>query len=127
MRLLQKNRDIKINAPIGSAEFGRLIKDAYIDNTIDEAVFLEDDLYDSLTRYDEIEDSISKLKVEKDIIAHTIMNSMKEYEVAYVKERKITWKKSSRVTFDSKKFKEDEPEVYEKYCRVNNNRVFKIK
>lgn len=127
MRLLKNSKSIKINAPIGSAEFGRLIKDAYIDNTIDEAVFLEDDLYDSLTRYDEIEDSISKLKVEKDIIAHTIMNSMKEYEVAYVKERKITWKKSSRVTFDSKKFKEDEPEVYEKYCRVNNNRVFKIK
>lgn len=127
MRLLKNSKSVKINAPIGSAEFGRLIKDAYIDNTIDEAVFLEDDLYDSLTRYDEIEDSISKLKVEKDIIAHTIMNSMKEYEVAYVKERKITWKKSSRVTFDSKKFKEDEPEVYEKYCRVNNNRVFKIK
>ncbi len=127
MRLLKNSRSVKINAPIGSAEFGRLIKDAYIDNTIDEAVFLEDDLYDSLTRYDEIEDSISKLKVEKDIIAHTIMNYMKEYEVAYVKERKITWKKSSRVTFDSKKFKEDEPEVYEKYCRVNNNRVFKIK
>lgn len=127
MRLLKNSRNVKINAPIGSAEFGRLIKDAYIDNTIDEAVFLEDDLYDSLTRYDEIEDSISKLKVEKDIIAHTIMNSMKEYEVAYVKERKITWKKSSRVTFDSKKFKEDEPEIYEKYCRVNNNRVFKIK
>lgn len=127
MRLLKNSKSVKINAPIGSAEFGRLIKDAYIDNTIDEAVFLEDDLYDSLTRYDEIEDSISKLKVEKDIIAHTIMNSMKEYEVAYVKERKITWKKSSRVTFDSKKFKEDEPEIYEKYCRVSNNRVFKIK
>ena len=93
MRLLQKNKNIKINAPIGSAEFGRLIKDAYIDNTIDEAVFLEDDLYDSLTRYDEIEDSISKLKVEKDVIEHNIMGLMKEHEIAYIKERKVTWKK----------------------------------
>lgn len=127
MRLLGKSKEEKINAPVGSAEYGRLVKEAYIDNTINEAKFLSDDLYDSISRHDEIIDTISKLKVEKDIIEHTIMGLMKENEIAYIKERKITWKKTSRVSFDTKLFKLEEPELYEKYCRVSNNRLFKIK
>ena len=127
MRLLGKSKEEKINAPVGSAEDGRLVKEAYIDNTINEAKFLSDDLYDSISRHDEIIDAISKLKVEKDIIEHTIMGLMKENEIAYIKERKITWKKTSRVSFDTKLFKLEEPELYEKYCRVSNNRLFKIK
>ena len=105
MRLLGKSKEEKINAPVGSAEYGRLVKEAYIDNTINEAKFLSDDLYDSISRHDEIIDAISKLKVEKDIIEHTIMGLMKENEIAYIKERKITWKKTSRVSFDTKLFK----------------------
>ena len=127
MRLLGKSKEEKINAPVGSAEYGRLVKEAYIDNTINEAKFLSDDLYDSISRHDEIIDAISKLKVEKDIIEHTMMGLMKENEIAYIKERKITWKKTSRVSFDTKLFKIEEPELYEKYCRVSNNRLFKIK
>ena len=127
MRLLGKSKEEKINAPVGSAEYGRLVKEAYIDNTINEAKFLSDDLYDSISRHDEIIDAISKLKVKKDIIEHTIMGLMKENEIAYIKERKITWKKTSRVSFDTKLFKLEEPELYEKYCRVSNNRLFKIK
>ena len=127
MKLLGKSKEEKINAPVGSAEYGRLVKEAYIDNTINEAKFLSDDLYDSIYRHDEIIDAISKLKVEKDIIEHTIMGLMKENEIAYIKERKITWKKTSRVSFDTKLFKLEEPELYEKYCRVSNNRLFKIK
>ena len=127
MKLLGKSKEEKINAPVGSAEYGRLVKEAYIDTTINEAKFLSDDLYDSISRHDEIIDAISKLKVEKDIIEHTIMGLMKENEIAYIKERKITWKKTSRVSFDTKLFKLEEPELYEKYCRVSNNRLFKIK
>ena len=127
MRLLEKSKEEKIMAPVGSGEYGRLVKEAYIDNTINEVKFLSDDLYSSLSRYDEIVDEISKLKVEKDIIEHTIMGLMKENEIAYIKDRKITWKKTSRVSFDNKLFKIEEPELYEKYCRVSNNRLFKIK
>ena len=127
IRLLGKSKEEKINAPVGNTQYGRLVKEAYIDNTINEAKFLSDDLYDSISRHDEIIDAISKLKVEKDIIEHTIMGLMKENEIAYIKERKITWKKTSRVSFDTKLFKLEEPELYEKYCRVSNNRLFKIK
>lgn len=125
-RVFGKNKGNKIGAPVGSAEYGKLIREAYMD-TVDEAVVLSDDLQESLSRYDEIVDSISKLKSEKDVIEHTIMSLMKENEIAYVKNRKITWKKSVRTSLDTKSLKEEEPEIYKKYSKISSSRVFKIK
>lgn len=125
-KVLRKNKENKIVVPMGSAEYGRLIREAYMD-TVDEAVILSDDLEDSLSRYDEIARSISKLKSEKDMIEHTIMSLMKENEIAYVKSRKITWKKSVRISLDTKSLKEEEPEIYNKYSKISSSRMFKIK
>ena len=125
-KVLRKNKENKIVVPMGSAEYGRLIREAYMD-TVDEAVILSDDLEDSLSRYDEISSSISKLKSEKDIIEHSIMSLMKENEIAYVKSRKITWKKSVRISLDTKSLKEEEPEIYNKYSKISSSRMFKIK
>lgn len=125
-RVFGKNKGNKIGAPVGSAEYGKLIREAYMD-TVDEAVVLSDDLQESLSRYDEIVHSISKLKSEKEVIEHTIMSLMKENEIAYVKNRKITWKKSVRTSLDTKSLKEEEPEIYKKYSKISTSRVFKIK
>lgn len=125
-KVFGKNKGNKIGAPVGSAEYGKLIREAYMD-TVDEAVILSDDLDDSLSRYDEIVHSISKLKSEKDVIEHTIMSLMKENEIAYVKNRKITWKKSVRTSLDTKSLKEEEPEIYKKYSKISSSRIFKIK
>ena len=125
-RAFGKNKGNKIGAPVGSAEYGKLIREAYMD-TVDEAVVLSDDLDESLSRYDEIVDSISKLKSEKDVIEHTIMSLMKENEIAYVKNRKITWKKSVRTSLDTKSLKEEEPEIYKKYSKISSSRMFNIK
>ena len=125
-KVLRKNKENKIVVPMGSAEYGKLIREAYMD-TVDEAVILSDDLDESLSRYDEIARSISKLKSEKDIIEHRIMSLMKENEIAYVKSRKITWKKSVRMSLDTKSLKEEEPEIYNKYSKISSSRMFKIK
>ena len=125
-KVFGKNKGNKIGAPVGSAEYGKLIREAYMD-TVSEAVVLSDDLHESLSRYDEIASSISKLKSEKDVIEHTIMSLMKENEIAYVKNRKITWKKSVRTSLDTKSLKEEEPEIYEKYSKISSSRIFKIK
>lgn len=125
-KVFGKNKGNKIGAPVGSAEYGKFIREAYMD-TVSEAVVLSDDLHKSLSRYDEIVDSISKLKSEKDIIEHSIMTLMKENEIAYVKNRKITWKKSVRTSLDTKSLKEEEPEIYNKYSKISSSRMFKIK
>lgn len=62
-----------------------------------------------------------------DIIEYNIMGLIKENEIAYINERKITWKKTSRFGYDTKLFKIEEPEPYGKYCRISNNILFFIK
>ena len=122
---LESNMEV-VEAPVGSDDYANMLKKKYSD-TISEIVILSDELYDSITRRDKIMDSIAKLKAEKEVIEQTIMALMKENEIAYVKDRKITWKKSVRVSIDAKRLKEEEPQIYEKYSKVVSSRIFKIK
>ena len=115
-----------VEAPVGSDDYANMLKEKSSD-TISEIVILSDELYDSITRRDKIMDSIAKLKAEKEVIEQTIMALMKENETAYVKDRKITWKKSVRVSIDAKRLKEEEPQIYEKYSKIISSRIFKIK
>ena len=126
IKVFGKNKEKSIDAPMGSAEYNKFIRGAYMD-TVNESVILSDDLDESLSRYDEIVSTMSKLKSEKEMIEHNIMSLMKENEIAYVKNRKITWKKVQRTSFDAKTLKEEEPEIYNKYSKTSSIRIFKIK
>ena len=125
-KLSKRTKEAEILAPLGSAEYGRRVREAYSE-TLNEPVILSDTLYDTLSKYDEIVDSINKLKNEKDRIEHTIMSLMKENDTAYIKDRIVTWKKTTRSSLDTKRLKEEEPEIYSKYIKVSSSRVFKIK
>lgn len=125
-KLSKRTKEAEILAPLGSAEYGRRVREIYSE-TLNEPVILSDTLYDTLSKYDEIVDSINKLKNEKDRIEHTIMSLMKENDTAYIKDRIVTWKKTTRSSLDTKRLKEEEPEIYSKYSKVSSSRVFKIK
>ena len=125
-KLSKRTKEAEILAPLGSAEYGRRVREIY-NETLNEPVILSDTLYDSLSKHDEIVDSINKLKNEKDRIEHTIMSLMKENDTAYIKDRIVTWKKTTRSSLDAKRLKEEEPEIYSKYIKVSSSRVFKIK
>lgn len=125
-KLSKRTKEAEILAPLGSAEYGRRVREIYSE-TLNEPVILSDTLYDTLSKHDEIVDSINKLKNEKDRIEHTIMSLMKENDTAYIKDRIVTWKKTTRSSLDTKRLKEEEPEIYAKYSKVSSSRVFKIK
>ena len=125
-KLSKRTKEAEILAPLGSAEYGRRVREIYSE-TLNEPVILSDTLYDTLSKHDEIVDSINKLKNEKDRIEHTIMSLMKENDTAYIKDRIVTWKKTTRLSLDTKRLKEEEPEIYSKYSKVCSSRVFKIK
>ena len=125
-KLSKRTKDAEILAPLGSAEYGRRVREIYSE-TLNEPVILSDTLYDTLSKHDEIVDSINKLKNEKDRIEHTIMSLMKENDTAYIKDRIVTWKKTTRSSLDTKRLKEEEPEIYSKYIKLSSSRVFKIK
>ena len=125
-KLSKRTKEAEILAPLGSAEYGRRVREIYSE-TLNEPVILSDTLYDTLSEYDEIVVSINKLKNEKDRIEHTIMGLMKENDTAYIKDRIVTWKKTTRLSLDTKRLKEEEAEIYLKYSKVSSSRVFKIK
>ena len=125
-KLSKRTKEAEILAPLGSAEYGRRVREIYSE-TLNEPIILSDTLYDTLSKHDDIVDSMNKLKNEKDRIEHTIMSLMKENDTAYIKDRIVTWKKTTRSSLDAKRLKEEEPEIYYKYSKVSSSRVFKIK
>lgn len=55
---------------------------------------------------------------------NTIKAQMEEAATAYIPGYKVTWKSTTRKTFDSKKFREDYPDLYDEYLRETTTRKF---
>ena len=120
------NKSINENTyPFGTKECGKFLKEAY-KKSVDETLILKEEIYATLEQYDEIVDNISRLEFKKTYIEHFLQNEMKEYETAFCKERKITWKTISKSSLDSKKLKLDNPDLANKYLKTNKVRVFKV-
>ena len=51
---------------------------------------------------------------------------MKDYEIAYVGERKITWKTQERSTIDTTRLKKEHPEIVEKFTKTTTSRVLRL-
>ena len=96
------------------------------ENSINETVILDESLYECIEEYDEIVSSISKLESRKKVIEHKLQSNLKEYEIGFCKERKITWKSVTKTSVDTKKLREDLPEVVDGYLKTSTSRVFRI-
>lgn len=114
----------EIPLPDGSSDYTSFLKERYKrDNGESIILFMQED---KLKSFDEIVENTKKLEKEKRLIEQSIQKEMGECEVAYVGDRKVTWKTHSRNTFDTKKFKVDYPELYVKYLKNSTTRLFKI-
>lgn len=120
------NKAIEDNKyPFGTKECSNYLRETY-KNSIDETIILKEDFYEKLVKYDEINEKLKNLEHEKKSIEHFLQNEMKEYETAFCKERKITWKKVQKTVLDTKLIKENEPEIASKYLKLSDSRMFKI-
>ena len=110
--------------PDGDIEYSSYLKEKYKNSKDDSLIlFIEDD---KLKRYDELVDNIKSLQREKTSIEQYIQNEMKEYETAYLHDRKITWKNISKNILDTKLIKKEHPELVSKFMKTTTSRVFKI-
>lgn len=112
--------------PYGSEECGKFLKETYKES-IPETLILVETYYDKLESYEKIVSSINNLEKEKKAIEHMLQNEIREYETAFCKDKKITWKTVVRNTIDTKKLKADYPEIVNEYMKSSSSRVFKIK
>ncbi len=121
-----KKKEKEVNLPFGSDECGKFLKETYKD-TLNEVVVLDDGLYEKIEKYNSIVDNINKLEKEKKTIEHIIQSEMREYETAFCKDKKITWKKVIKNSIDTKKLKIDYPEIIKNYTKTSISRTFRMK
>lgn len=110
--------------PDGSDDYSKMLQSLYKDSTDEELILFEKT--DFLNRYDEVCELIKDLEMEKKSVEQYLQLQMKEYEVAYLGDRKITWKKQIRSVVDTKRLKKEHPELVERYMKTISSRVFRI-
>jgi predicted phage-related endonuclease len=113
-----------IPLPDGSQDYSDFLRDKYKDSKNESLIlFIKED---KLNRYDEVNRLIKELNTEKKTIEQFIQSEIKEYEVAFIGDRKITWKSQNRSSLDSKRLKKEHPEVVEAFMKTTTSRVFRI-
>lgn len=112
-------------APDGSSSYDQMLLEKYVGGN-DEVLDLPDNLTATFERLDTIKELQKELKQERAQHEQEIKKALGNHETAYIHERKITWKNSTRTTFDSKEFKKDMPELYEKYSVTTNTRTLRV-
>ena len=122
-----KRDDVKVcDLPFGSDECGKFLRSTYKDS-VDDTVILDESLYDCFLDYDFIVGEINKLEVRKKVIEHRLQSELKNFEVGFCKERRVTWKSVSKSTIDSKRLKSELPDIAGEYMKSSVSRVFKVK
>ena len=107
----------EIPAPDGSLDYSIVLQGLYKDSKDEELILFEQEKL--LDRYDEI------TAIYKEIEQY-IQVQMKEYEVGFIGDRRITWKKQSRNTIDTKKLKKEYPEIAAECMKTTTSRVFRL-
>lgn len=96
--------------------------DAVREKTIEIQAFEE-----KLQRREELLGLLEEMEQEKKRIEQEIKLEMKDSERAVCGNYKINWSNVSTSKVDTKRLKEEEPEVYKKYLRTSQTRRFQIK
>lgn len=82
---------------------------------------------EKLKRRAEILEMVEKLSTEQKQIDQEIKLYMKDYEVALNDDYKVSWINVDSTRLDTKKLKEERPEIYNAYAKTSSSRRFQIK
>ena len=123
--VFNKKSEENISLPYGSKEFGKFLDKEYKES-VDEVTMLSDTLYEDVLEYDSVVSSIRDLEVKKAVIEHKIKSSLGNYEVGFIKDRKITWKPVVKTSLDTSRLKAELPDIAKEYCKTKTTRVFRI-
>ena len=83
--------------------------------------------YDKLARREEILAYIEELQSEQKQIEQEIKLFMQENELAANEHYKVSWSNVDTTRLDTKRIKQEQPEIYENYAKVTSSRRFQIK
>ena len=110
--------------PDGSSDYSKTLDNLYKDSKNDVLILFEEE--EVLDRYDEVVRLYKDFEKEKKAIEQYLKLQIQEYEIAYVGDRKITWKTQERKAIDTTRLKKEHPEIVEKFTKTTTSRVLKI-
>ena len=82
---------------------------------------------DKLKRREEILASMEKLQEEQKKIEQEVKLFMKEHEYAHSNRYQVSWRNVDTTKLDTKRIKEEQPEIYEIYGKTSHYRRFEVK
>lgn len=103
------------------------ILNKYFRNARKESVVELQGFDEKLERREEVINLLDKLATEKSQIEQEIKAFMQDSELAYNDRYRISWSNVDTSRIDTKRMREEEPELYQKYLKVTSSRRFTVK
>lgn len=82
---------------------------------------------DKLKRREEILLSISSLQEEQKKIEQEVKLFMQDNEAAYSGKYQVSWSNVDTTRLDTRRIKQEQPEIYKNYVKVSSSRRFQVK
>lgn len=111
--------------PDGSDKCNEIIAGMYYKSDLEKEIQLYG-CNEMLNRRQEIDELIKKMEKEKVLIEQKIKMQMQDASIGTTEEYKVSWVSYDQTRLDSKKLKEEEPTLYEKYSKKNSIRRFMV-
>lgn len=114
--------------PDGSKAAGEILKEMFPgDPDQEEIMVLGSEVDQMIERYNELQAQIKELDKEAERIKQTIQLKLGNCQVGTTLNYVVEWKNLVRNALDTKRLQKEQPEVYKKYLRQTEYRLFKIK
>lgn len=110
----------------GSDASAELLKKLYPEAEPDSETELPSEANKLIEALDQINAEIKELDEQKKEYENKLKAMLGEFERGIVGERIVTWKTINSTRLDTKRFKKDHPELFEKYAKTTKYRRFQI-
>lgn len=112
-------------APDGSENCSEMIAKMYFKSDKEKTIPLFG-CNEMLNRRQELDELIKKLDKEKTEIEQKIKMEMQDAAYATTEEYRVSWSSFDQTRLDSKKLKEEQPDIYAKYSKTSSSRRFTV-
>lgn len=116
---------LKKNPPEVIYSDTNLLKELYKNGGLESIELI--DQKENIEKFLEITKQMKVLKDEKELYSNKLKNQLGDHETGSQDNYMVNWKSQNRITLDSKKLKEEQPEIYSSYSRETKLRKFDIK
>ena len=91
-----------------------------------ETITLPADALELCASYDNLSEQIKAVTERRDAVANQLKAYLKENEVGIIGDRKVSWKSVISTSFDKKRLKQENKEIYEEYVTKTEYRRFMV-